>query len=129
MAKVFSKSSSQDVDGSTPKDTGSTDADKNRNDKQENPTIQESGVSTQDLKTRIGRVYGSNVELIEGKDGDVFTAKLETQAYGTRTVVMDGRGESAEEARTSLWNRIPMYKGHESQYGKYPHDYARPNAV
>ena len=106
---------------SDPKSTG--------NEKVDTPAIQESGVSLQDLKTRIGRVYGSNVELVEDSENGVYTAKLQSTSYGTRTFVLDGEGKSAEEARTDLWNRIPMYRGSPSQQDRYPHDYARPNAV
>lgn len=95
-----------------------------------NPSVQASGISTSDLEKRIGSAYGSGVELVEGKEDDKYVAKLRSTSYGTGTFVLDGRGDTADEARTDLYNRIPIYNtGPAPEALSEPHDYARPNAV
>lgn len=104
--------------------------DNSKDDQLNKPTAQESGVSTDLLKKRIGDVYGSAAELVEGQEGDKYVAKIRSTSYGTGTFVIDGSGKSADEARTDLWNRIPRYKAAvDPDVLSEPHDYARPNGV
>lgn len=104
--------------------------DKGQPEKVRENEIQEKGVTSGELKSLLGRIYGSNVQLVEEEVDGKNVAKVQVTSYGTGTFVIDGEGDSADEARTDLWNRIPRYPDNVAGGDQsLPHDYTRPNGV
>lgn len=115
-------------------DDAKTGKDAGQSDKVADNSIQESGISTAELKALAGKTYGSNVEIVEEQNDanptQPFVAKLFVKSYGTGTFALDGAGKTAEEARTDLWNRFPKYPGSpDPSVLSEPHDYTKPNGI